>query len=191
MTLRQRSMFILASVAFVWSFASLGCGGGGGGGQSCSAQNPPDVSGQWNVSDAVITDDSCPADIASVVADQIEGSVFDVTQDGSRVTLDDGQGDVLNGCVDDTGEVDANAQQKGSVEGCKVSISISFSGDLSDSPTSVTFEFSLHSSGSSCVNTTCMFTLDAQFRRASGAAQLGAGESSPAYLQAIDRALSR
>jgi hypothetical protein len=165
-------MLGLAGVAFLWTLAGVGCGSGGGG-QSCPAKNPPSVAGEWLASQATVSDDDCSQGLADEFAARIEGSTFPVGQNGSQVTLAEG---VYEGCVDDSGEISANASVSSQQEGCNTSVDVDLSGNFSESPTDVSFAFLLRTSGSSCANTSCMFTVGAEFTRVATTAHSEARE---------------
>ncbi|MBI3783689.1 MAG: hypothetical protein HY270_09820 [Deltaproteobacteria bacterium] len=185
---RPRGISLLfACATFVWTFASLGCGGGGG--SSCPAKNAPDVSGTWMVDnttiDPVHTD--CPSELNSPLLDEIEGSSFGVTQNVGSVTLDDHKGDVLKGCVADSGDVSGSAHQSGSEQGCNVSVNVSLSGNFNSSPTNTTFRFVIHGSGACSLS--CTLTLDSRFTRMNtGVVAAAVAPSGGAY---VDRILGR
>ena len=161
---RQRvPAFVFACLTCAWTLSTLGCGGGGGG-SPCTAKTPPNVAGQWAVSQVVASQDTCPSGLADTLISQIEGSVFQVTQHGGQVQLDDNQGDVFNGCVDEAGEVTASVHESGSSQGCNLSVTVDLSGNLSSSPTSVELAFAVQASGN-CSTSHCMLTLDSQFTR--------------------------
>src|SRR5262245_40609160 len=131
----------------------LGCGSDDGGDvPGCTmTESPPDVSGEWVLSEPTLRSTTCPLEAIEGIIDALamEGPCpVEVEQSGNSVVATDCGGAPLNGCVNDAGIITARQFSSTSVRGCTVTAEVEFIADSSESASTATFVFPLRFRGS-------------------------------------------
>lgn len=154
-----RSMSSLTAGAALLLFMGCGNGGDGGGDEECSAEGleVPEIAGSWLVAELSLTSSDCSGEVDDILQDAIARSnecLFQISQDGARVTATDCGGHGWDGCVDEAGDVTIGNSESDSDLGCTVTVDGEISANLSSSPTTGTLRLEVDFSG------TCVFEDD-------------------------------
>lgn len=148
-----------ASLALIGGACGGGSSGSGNSSASCkSSTNPPNVSGNWVLSDPQLLDSDCPEEINSALIDLFSSAgecEYEIIQRGTKVTIANRCGGSAKfvGCVTDEGDVSADWRFATAQQGCKVSTLVNFSDNLvsgGDAVLTAPFKFSRACGISNC-----------------------------------------
>lgn len=145
------------------------CGGGGGHDGStttCASEGVmvPDVTGSWLVHDLALASSDCSSDVADILENAIASSndcVFDIAQDGARITAVECGGEQWSGCVDDAGNVTISRSDSESRVGCTVRVDGEIAANLSNSPAPGSLNLDINFSGTCALRSDCSAVVDA------------------------------
>ncbi len=196
MRIRMHSALSVLLLALVL----VACGGGGGDGGACpdDGVDIPDVSGSFLLELGALRSSNCPGQVDQILDDFIADAsscIYDLAQNGARITGTDCDGLAVRGCVDRSGNVLISESDRQSEQGCNVSVDADFEANLSEAEADGTLTLGVRISGRCTLEANCVATVDATASRSSAvtsamdsAYREGAVESSAVLLS---RALSR
>ena len=171
---RRREVFSRVKATFtVLATAAVlvGCGGGDiGNGCTVTDPAPPDVSGAWNVTDAVISQSTCSSSINSTILALIEGPTgtceYQVDQTDNAVQATDCNGNRWPGCVDETGFLRATQNLTSVTIPCTTLVNTILKAEAGESPSTVEYDMTINFSGTGCgVLTPCEAVVTAVWER--------------------------
>lgn len=131
----------------------------------------------WTVDNYEVTSSDCAGAIEDAVLSglQAAGSDFTVRQSGEQVEIEDGEGNVLEGTADPDGTVHVQRTLSGSMGPCDYEVDVDASANLSNSPTTATYDGIVNLSGF-CLNLSdCSLQITSRWTRLEGAASRNQG----------------
>jgi hypothetical protein len=122
----------------------------------------------------VDTYDVKSSDCAGVIEDAVvnglkaAGPDFTVRQTGEHVEIEDGDGNVLQGTADPDGTVHVHRTTDDSIGPCDYQVDVDASANLSNSPTTATYDGGVNFSGFCLGFSDCSLQITARWRRVEG-----------------------
>ena len=126
----------------------------------------------WTVDNYDVQSSDCAGVIEDAVVRALEarGSDFTVRQSGSDVEIEDSDGNVLHGTADPDGTVHVGQRISDSIATCDYHVDVDASANLSDSPTTATYDGAVNFSGFCLVFSDCSMQITSRWRRVDAAA---------------------
>lgn len=124
----------------------------------------------WRVDDYHVVSSDCAGVIEDAVMNglQAAGNDFTVRQSGSDVEIEDEDGNTFDGTVDPDGTVHVRRRISGSVVTCDYDVDVDASANLSESPTTATYDGSVDLSGFCVGFSDCDILITARWTRQDG-----------------------
>ena len=128
------------------------------------------VVSMWVVDNYDVTSSECAGVIEDSVVDGLDsrGPDFTVRQTGDQVEIEDSNGLVVDGTVDPDGTVHVQDTNSDSVVTCDYDVGVDASANLSQSPTTATYDAHVNFSGFCLGFSDCSLTITARWRRVNG-----------------------
>lgn len=126
----------------------------------------------WTVDDYQVASSDCAGIIEDAVLNglEAEGSDFTVRQSGDQVEIEDSEGNVFNGTADPDGTVHVQRRMSDSIVTCDYRVDVDASVNLSNSPTTATYDGDVNLSGFCVGLSDCSLRITARWRRLDSAA---------------------
>ena len=128
------------------------------------------VVSMWIVDNYDVTSSECAGVIEDSVVEGLEsrGPDFTVRQTGDQVEIEDSNGLVVDGTVDSDGTVHVQDTNSDSVVTCDYDVGVDASANLSQSPTTATYDAHVNFSGFCLGFSDCSLRITARWRRVEG-----------------------
>ena len=128
----------------------------------------------WTVDDYEVTSSDCAGVVEDAVLDGLRGAgdEFTVRQTGEQVEIEDEEGNVFEGTADPDGTVHVQRSMSDSIATCDYDVDVDASADLSQSPTTATYDGSVNLSGFCLGISDCDLQITSRWRRLEGIAAL-------------------
>ena len=125
----------------------------------------------WTVDDYEVTSSDCAGVIEDAVLNGLQagGSTFTVRQSGEQVEIEDEEGNVFEGTADPDGTVHVQRSMSDSIVTCDYEVDVDASADLSQSPTTATYDGNVNLSGFCVGLSDCSLQITSRWRRLEGA----------------------
>lgn len=126
----------------------------------------------WTVDNYEVTSSDCAGVIEDAVLSGLQagGSDFTVRQSGEHVEIEDGEGNAFEGTADPDGTVHVQRTMSDSIGPCDYEVGVDASADLSNSPTTATYDGVVNLSGFCLGLSDCSLKITSRWRRLEGAA---------------------
>jgi hypothetical protein len=126
----------------------------------------------WTVDNYEVTSSDCVAAINDAVLSglQAAGSDYTVRQSGEHVEIEDGEGNVFEGTADPDGAVHVQRTMSDSIGPCDYQVDLDASANLSNSPTTATYDGVVNLSGFCLGLSDCSLQLTSRWTRLEAAA---------------------
>jgi hypothetical protein len=121
----------------------------------------------WTVDNYEVTDSECADAVEDSVLNALEdrGPDFTVRRSGDQVEIEDSDGNVLDGTVDQDGTVRVQERISDSVLTCDYDVDVEAFANLDQSPTTATYDGSVNLSGFCLGLSDCSLRITARWRR--------------------------
>lgn len=126
----------------------------------------------WIVDNYEVADSDCAGVIEDAVLNGLEerGSDFTVRQSGDQVEIEDSDGNMVDGTVDPDGTLHVQERISDSIATCDYDVDVDAAANLSESPTTATYDGEVDFSGFCLGFSDCSVQITARWRRVDGAA---------------------
>ena len=126
----------------------------------------------WTVDNYDVASSDCSGIIEDAVLNGLQagGSDFTVRQTGEHVEIEDGDGNVFEGTADPDGTVHVQRTLSDSIGPCDYQVDVAASANLSDSPTTATYDGVVNLSGFCLGFSDCSLQITSRWTRLDGAA---------------------
>ena len=125
----------------------------------------------WTVDNYEVTSSDCAGVIEDAVLSGLQtgGSDFTVRQTGDQVEIEDSEGNTFEGTADPDGTVHVQRSMSGSMGPCDYQVDVDASANLSNSPTTATYDGVVNLSGFFCLGLSdCSLQITSRWTRLEG-----------------------
>ena len=126
----------------------------------------------WTVDNYEVTSSDCTGVIEGAVLSGLraQGSAFTVRQSGEHVEIEDDEGNVFEGTADPDGTVHVQRSLSDSIGPCDYQVDVDASANLSNSPTTATYDGVVNLSGFCLGLSDCSLQITSRWRQVEAAA---------------------